>query len=116
MTFQSAASQPRNRVVFLDRDLEEVLRSQASMLDRMGRPAADAAVLRSVYTRHLSAARAWMASTPHTDHLVLAHADVITDPTAAAARLNAFLGGQLDERAMAAVVDPSLHRAWRCCP
>ncbi len=34
----------------------------------------------------------------------------IAHPTAVAARVNAFLGGELDEPCMAAVVEPSLYR------
>jgi hypothetical protein len=101
---------PAYRVVFLERDLDEVLRSQAAMLARLGHPSADPAVLRPVYARQLAAARAWMDATPRTEVLALRHRDVIADPAGAAARLNAFLGGGLDEAAMAAVVDPSLHR------
>ena len=67
-------------------------------------------MLRPVYARHLSAARAWLERQPRTEALHLGHADVLADPAGAAARLNAFLGGALDEVAMAAVVDPALHR------
>ncbi|HLT47753.1 MAG TPA: hypothetical protein VK002_11040 [Rubricoccaceae bacterium] len=101
---------PAYRVVFVERALDEVLRSQTAMLARLGRPSADPAVVRPVYARHLAAARAWLDGTPRAEVLPLAHAEVLADPAAAAARLNAFLGGHLDEAAMAAVVDPSLHR------
>jgi hypothetical protein len=37
----------------------------------------------------------------------------LAEPAAQAARLNQFLGGGLDEEAMAAVVDPSLYRQRR---
>ncbi|MDX1421453.1 MAG: hypothetical protein R3181_15920 [Rubricoccaceae bacterium] len=101
---------PAYRVVLLERDLEEVIRSQAAMLERLERPAAASDALRAVYARQLKAARAWLDATPGADALALQHADVLADPAGAAARLNAFLGGGLDEDAMAAVVDPSLHR------
>ena len=101
---------PAYRVVFVERDLEEVLRSQSAMLARLDRPAADADVLRPVYRRHLTAARAWLTAQPRADALALTHAEVLADPAGAAALLNAFLGGHLDEAAMAAVVDPTLHR------
>ena len=38
------------------------------------------------------------------------YAAAMANPSAVAARVNAFLGGELDEPAMAAVVDPSLYR------
>ncbi|MEL7364017.1 MAG: hypothetical protein AAFN13_18220 [Bacteroidota bacterium] len=107
---------PRYRVVLLDRDLDQVLRSQAAMLERQGRPVADAAVLRNAYARHLARARAWAEERPDTEPLVLRHADVVRDPAQAAAQLSAFLSGFIDEAsdldtdAMAAVVDPTLHR------
>ena len=38
------------------------------------------------------------------------HADMIEDAAAQSRDINAFLGGDLDEAAMSAAVDPSLHR------
>ena len=38
------------------------------------------------------------------------YADAISDPQSTAQRVNEFLGGQLDEQAMAAVIDRSLYR------
>lgn len=101
---------PAYRVVFLERGLEEVLRSQAAMLARLGRPSADPAALRPVYSRHLAAAHAWLDAQPRAEVLHLGHHEVVAEPARAAARLNAFLGSALDEAAMAAVVDPTLHR------
>lgn len=101
---------PTYRVVFMERDLDEVLRSQTRMLETQGRPAANPAVLRPVFERQLTEARAWLDAHSHADALFMPHRDVVTDPAAQAARLNTFLGAALDEAAMAAVVDPSLHR------
>ncbi|MEM8557190.1 MAG: hypothetical protein AAGG50_05135 [Bacteroidota bacterium] len=111
---------PRYRVVLLERDLHQVLRSQAAMLEREGRPVADETVLRNAYARHLALAKAWAERQPSADLLVLGHADVIADPAAAAAQLAHFLKDSLrsekdapqalDVAAMAGVVDPSLHR------
>lgn len=98
------------RVVFMERDLSEVLSSQTSMLSRLGRPAANPTVLRPVFERQLAEARAWLDAEPHADALFVSHRDTVTDPAAIASAVNAFLGGRLDEEAMAATVDPSLHR------
>ena len=38
---------------------------------------------------------------------------LVADPAAEAARINAFLGGGLDEAAMARAVDPTLYREKR---
>jgi len=98
------------RVVFLDRDLDEVLASQSAMLQRLGRPAAKPTVLRPVFERQLAEAKRWLDAYPRADVLYVPHRDVIAEPAAQAARINAFLGGALDENAMAATVDPALHR------
>lgn len=98
------------RIVFLERDLDEVLASQSAMLQRLGRPAAKPTVLRPVFERQLAAAKRWLDAHPRAEVLTVPHRDVIAEPAAQAARINAFLGGGLDEHAMAATVDPSLHR------
>ncbi len=101
---------PTYRVVLLTRSLDEVLRSQRRMLGRLGRPVADDAVLRSAYTHHLAAARRWAESQPNVHLLEVDHADVVADPAPEARAIAAFVGGDLDAEAMAAAVDPSLHR------
>jgi hypothetical protein len=42
--------------------------------------------------------------------MTVRHADLIRDASGQARAMNAFLGAGLDEAAMAAAVDPSLHR------
>jgi len=53
---------------------------------------------------------AWLEARPNFGVLRVRHADLLRDPVAAAASMNAFLGGGLDERAMASAVDASLYR------
>ncbi len=100
------------RVLFLERDLDEVLRSQAAMLARLGRAAAKLsdAQLKAAYRRQLRQVAAWLARQPNCAVLHLPHADAIADPAGTAARVAAFLGGDLDESAMAAAVDRRLYR------
>lgn len=101
---------PAYRVVLLTRRLDEVLASQRAMLGRLGHAAASDDALRPVYARMLDAARAWAAATPGAETVELDHAAVVADPADASARLAAFLDRPLDEAAMAAAVEPSLHR------
>ena len=46
------------------------------------------------------------------DHLMshVNYKECIENPAAQAARINAFMGGSLDEEAMAAAVEPELYR------
>jgi len=99
------------RVIFVHRDLEEILASQAKMLDRRGEDAgADDARMKELYIDHLAKAARELASRPCFTTLDLQHRETIREPAAAAARINGFLGGSLDEGAMATVVNPDLYR------
>ena len=53
---------------------------------------------------------AWLAARPRFRVLRLEHREILTAPERAAQRLAGFCGLSLDSRAMAAVVDPALHR------
>lgn len=100
------------RVVFLERDLREVVKSQATMLAR-GAKAGGALPperLMAVYEQQLKQVHAWMAARPNFRVLPVRHADFMRDAAAQANTMNDFLGGGLDVAAMTAAVDPSLHR------
>ena len=101
---------PRYRVLVLERSLDEILRSQRRMLGRLDRPALDDKVLRPAYQRQMEAAEAWIQRTPRTEALVLNHRDILREPAHAAVRIATFLQREMDTDAMAAAVDPSLHR------
>ena len=102
------------RVLFLRRNLDEVLASQRAMLARTPSSAApplDTARLAAVFTAQLAKADAFLRAHPAVfTALDVAHHDLLTDPAAGAARLNVFLGGSLDAGKMAGVVDGTL---WR---
>ncbi|MCH7977177.1 MAG: sulfotransferase domain-containing protein [Bacteroidetes bacterium] len=101
---------PAYRIVFMERDIEEILRSQSTMLARDGRTSADREVLRRAYERQVAEAKAWAARQKRSEFIAIAYQDVLADAAAATARVNSFLGGSLNESAMAEAVDPSLHR------
>jgi len=116
------------RVVFVERDLGEVLASQRAMLERSGSPvgAGEEAALRRAFAAALDASRAWLASRAGIDVCFVEHARLLDAPGEVAAELAAFLertgAGVRDAEgarraaqaraAMAAVVDRALHR-WR---
>ncbi len=101
----------RYRVVFMERELREVLASQTKMLERQGEKGADLSdeSLRDVFAGQIRRIRQMLA-TRKIPALYVGHRDCIERPAEAAGRLNAFLGDGLDEGAMAGVVDPSLYR------
>jgi len=99
------------RVVFMERDLREVVASQQDMLRARGKRGADLAddALRGVFDRQLRQIKRLLA-VGRFPVLYVRHRDCIRDPAGTAGRVNTFLGGSLDERAMAAAVEPKLYR------
>jgi hypothetical protein len=66
--------------------------------------------MRELYIDHLAKAARELASRSCFATLDMQHRTIIRDPIAAAARVNRFLAGALDEQAMTAVVNPDLYR------
>lgn len=100
------------RVLFLQRDLAEVVASQGVMLERGGH--ADDALppdrLAAIFRSQADDALAWLQGRPRCSVLMVEHAAALASPAAVAAEVDRFLGGGLDRAAMAAVVDPGLQR------
>jgi len=99
------------RVVFMERDLEEVLASQQTMLDHQGRQGAnlERGRLADVFKEQLRKVHRAIDDR-NISCLVVRHATAIRDPRSVAEEVNSFFDGSLDVAAMAAVVDPALYR------
>jgi hypothetical protein len=100
------------RIVYMRRELDEVLVSQDKMLDRLGRAAAggDMEAMKESYRNDIVAARLFARKAPNMEMIEVQYADAVADPNAAARRVNEFFGGLLDEAAMAAAVKQQLYR------
>jgi len=100
------------RVVFMQRDLREVVQSQATMLARSGRTGGQLPPERliAVYEQQLKTVEQWLAARPNFSVLRVPYAQLVSDPSGVVPTVNAFLGGTLDEARMRAAVDPGLHR------
>lgn len=100
------------RVVFMRRDLDEVLVSQAKMIDRLGTrdAAAGDEAMKEAYRNDIVRTRLLCKKRPHMELVEIHYRETIEDPAASARKVNAFLGGSLDEAAMRAAVDESLYR------
>lgn len=99
------------KVVFMRRNLHEVLASQAKMLARRGEvhDTSDEEMLR-MYTQHLDKVDFQLRFRSNFDALYVEYGDVVADPRREAERMNDFLGGRLDVDAMVEVVDRQLYR------
>lgn len=103
---------PPYRVLLVRRDVAAVIESQRRMMARNGidAPADDDASLARAILATCGRVRCWAAADPRTALLELDHADLLRRPWVAGAAIDEFLGGGLDVHAIAAAVDPALHR------
>ncbi len=105
------------RVVFMRRNLEEVLASQRTMLERQGntdtsphRQPVDDEQMAMLFAGELEKFERWVARQPNFSVHEANYNDLLGNPRRQAKRVNRFLGKRLDARAMARVVDASLYR------
>jgi hypothetical protein len=105
----------RYKVVFMRRDIGEVLASQRRMLIRRGEPADETSDERMavLFDSHVRRIESWLAQQPNFEVLFVEYGEVLQDPLEQAERINHFLGGELDLGRMAEVVDPNLYRQRR---
>jgi len=102
------------KVVFMRRNLHEVLASQTKMLDRRNEDSqtGDDDLL-AMYESHLEKVQFQLRFRPNFDALYVDYADVVAEPARDARRIAAFVGGGLDAERMVAAVDGSLYRNRR---
>jgi hypothetical protein len=102
------------KVVFMRRNLHEVLASQTKMLDRRNEEShTDDEDLLAMYTSHLEKVEFQLRFRPNFETLYLNYSDVVAEPAAEARKLAGFVGGNLDVESMAGAVDGSLYRNRR---
>lgn len=97
------------RIVFIERDLDETVASQARMLARRVAAIENSAprleYLKEEYAALIRRVKAFLGRRPGTRILYLEYACVLSDPLAAAGAINGFLEAGLDTAAMAAQVE-----------
>jgi hypothetical protein len=100
------------RVVFMERDLVEVIASQDTMLEKAGEPPGGVPQdeVAKAYEHQLWRAKYLVSHRPCFEALFVRHRDVLADPAGQARRVATFLGRVLDVDRMAGAVDERLYR------
>jgi hypothetical protein len=100
------------RVIFMQRELSEVLASQRRMLENRGEDpdAVSDEQMAQLFVRHLQQVNVWLAAQPNIQRLDVDYNQLLRDPFPLLAQVNTLLGGDLDVEKMAAIIDPNLYR------
>lgn len=99
------------RIIFMRRNLREVVRSQQAMLQRRGERGAGLELeqLVGVFERQLEKTDLWISRQENVRRLNVDYDRVLGDPKSLAQEVTQFLKIPLNTSAMAEVVDASLH-------
>ena len=99
-------------MLMMRRPIGEIVASQRTMLARQGKAGAAVpdAQLEKLFLDQLTRVERWLENRPGFRVLTVHYPELVAEPARVAAAVNAFLGGALDEPAMARAVDPALYR------
>ncbi len=102
----------RYKVIFMRRNIDEILESQKKMLVRRGtyNPDVKDDEIRRMFIVHLDHIATLLRSNACFDTLYVNYNKMMAEPAPQIDALNQFLGGDLNVTAMAAVVDKNLYR------
>ena len=98
------------RVIFMHRQLEEVMESQRKMLERRNQPATQDDNMASLLQQHVEDVRQWLVVQPNITLFDCDYNSMLAAPESWVSRINAFLGGGMDPIAMLSAIDAALYR------
>lgn len=100
------------KIVFMERDLLEVLASQRKMLERRGKPARaeDDLMFLNVYTKHLDNVKHWLSLNVNADVIYISYNDLLEDPKRYAEELVRFTEIPLDVQKMTDIPKEKFYR------
>ena len=99
------------QIIFMERDISEVLASQRQMLQRQGKSGGNLSdmQLHQIFERQVREVKGVLMQR-NIPTLDVAHSEALQYPMKIAEKIREFLGEDLDVCAMAAAIDPNLHR------
>ncbi len=111
MLLMSLPSEYPYQVLFMKRDVREVIASQKKMLARHGKQSvSDDTKMELMYTKHLYQVEEWLSSQNNFHVLNVSFADLIRQSQREIKRIIDFTGKNFDLIKMKQVIDPSLYR------
>lgn len=100
------------RVIFMHRNIDEVLNSQRKMLAHRGEAvdAVNDAEMADLFAKHLTRIKAWLRAQPNFAVLDVDYNAMLQNPAPYVHTINQFIDVSLDEEAMLKMVNPQLYR------
>jgi hypothetical protein len=102
----------RYKVIFMRRELNEVLVSQKKMLVHRGTDKSDISddEMRALFLKHLEHVTDWLRQQDNFEVIYINYNKLMKDPDDDLERLSRFLGDRADKAAMRGVIDQKLYR------
>ena len=111
MLLYDLPSDEKYKIVFMKRNMEEVLISQRKMLERLNKKSdTEDDEMGKLLAVHLDKTYSWLERQLNIDVHYVRYNDLIANPLKGSEGVNEFLGVNLDIEKMAAVIDGSLYR------
>lgn len=99
------------RIVFMQRNLVEIVSSQNAMLARRNEiPALSDEALIQLYSRHLHQIHNWLAAQPNIQTITVDYNRLVSEPVACIRDLGTFLDLQMDPGELSGIIDPKQYR------
>lgn len=98
------------KIIFMKRNMQEILSSQRIMLERRGEKGQEPDEMARMYKKHLSEIEKWLREQGNIEVLFVNYNEMIKNPREIIPLINTFFNHELDTASMFEVVDPSLYR------
>jgi hypothetical protein len=100
----------RYRIIFMERDMDEMLDSQEKMLKRLGRKAAPRQEIKPAFAQHLGRLFHWLGQQRNMQILRISYNALLEQPEDQVRLVREFLDGKVDHERMIHAVDRGLYR------
>jgi len=100
------------KIVFMERNLDEIIESQAKMLKRKGEDPEDISKdeLRETFKNYRKILKKQISSSPNMEVIYVNYNDIMSHPEPVIESISAFFDGELDTKKMLSVIDEELYR------
>jgi hypothetical protein len=100
------------KIIFMEREMMEILASQRKMLERRGKPGnpAEDGKFAELYGKHLEKVKGWLSRQPNMEVLYIRYNDMMKYPAEHAEKVAAFLGIPMNTQAMGEIPQEQFYR------